>query len=113
MVCQYASDMLVLLADQLLSNLSRGCSQTAEIITVWCESSLLGFSSDKTGLLVFSKIENNRNRHMLGGITNHCQLPSQNGFWGFPWTHFPDDHIERIYSRFNTNTISKRYKRSV
>ena len=54
-VCQFADDTSVILADASVAGLSRDCSGTAEMMCRWCTDNHLTLNSDKTGLILFNK----------------------------------------------------------
>ena len=103
LVCQYVDDTSLLVAGRSFSNLSRICTQSATQMAQWCTNNSLKLNTEKTGLLVFAKRENQESPLV---ILNHKSVPIADSvrFLGVTLdSHLTwEQHISQLNSKLNS-----------
>lgn len=104
LLCQYADDTSIMLAELSVEALSRDCSVAAEQMRQWCANNSLTLNTDKTGLITFEKtIKNNESLYVK---LNEKSIPVVNNikFLGvyIDQTLSWEQHLEKLQSRLSS-----------
>lgn len=104
LVCQYADDTSVVLADGSLGLLSRGCTGAAGGMQQWCSDNCLILNRDKTGLIVFSKLLNSTESPYVNLSSKSIPVLDHIKFLGIHLdsTLNYEHHIGKLLSRLNS-----------